>query len=68
MCAPLDNNTTLEIKTLSYKIDIGAYKCIAKNAAGSSHDIGTVVVESTNVPVHFSCKYWLGQKIFYAEA
>lgn len=53
----LDNNSTLEIRSVSYKIDTGAYKCIAKNTAGISHDIGTIVVESPTVPVHYSCKH-----------
>ena len=46
----VDNNATLEIRTALYTTDTGAYKCKAKNKAGTDQDIGTVFIENNKVP------------------
>ena len=53
-----DANATLEIMHAAYTRDTGAYKCKARNAAGSSQDIATVFIEKSDVPPYTaSCKW-----------
>lgn len=52
----VDNNTILEIKSADYKSDTGAYKCKAKNSAGTSDQVAAVFIENGETSKHSSCE------------
>ena len=54
-----DANATLEIMHAAYTRDTGAYKCKARNSAGSSQDIATVFIEKSDVPPYTAACKWL---------
>ena len=73
LCPLSDNNATLEIHQAIYTKDTGAYKCKARNSAGTGQDIATVFIENSNVPKYYTSKWsptreLLGTIINYSDS
>ncbi|ESO87027.1 hypothetical protein LOTGIDRAFT_183454 [Lottia gigantea] len=49
-----DNNETLTIHNADYHRDTGAYKCVAKNQAGTAEDVASIFIQDDHSS---SCKF-----------